>query len=675
MADMKTGTMLGERYRLNEKIGRGGMAEVWTADDDNLGRTVAVKIMLPQFAADQNFARRFKREAAAAATLQNPYIVNVYDWGHDGDTQYIVMEYVPGEDLKAMIDEHGPVTTKTAARIGSQVCQALAAAHHQDIIHRDIKPQNIMVKPDGNIKVMDFGIARAKNSTDQKTKMVLGTAHYVSPEQAQGLELTAASDIYSLGIVLYEITSGTLPFDGDDAVSVAMKQVEETPRPLSEVADGIDPGFEAIVMKCLEKKPEDRFMTAIELGHALDDYVNGSYTGDDFTEAETSLLPPMQNADATRVMPARSDAVKSSPMGSEASRRLGDDEAKNSPNRSKKILIASIAAAVVAVLLIALGVSSLTPVSVPDVVNMPSTDAAAAIEQAGLEVGDQEEVSSKDVQKGNIVSSDPAGGTPVKRGTTINLQVSSGPEQVTVPDISNMTEDEAVKALSDAGLNYSKGDSRSSSSVAEGHVLSQTPSVGATVDEGTTVTYVLSSGANTVYVPDLSGMTEDEAIKELGSIGLKGTVGKREASDTVEEGKIIGQNPSANIKVEEGTKVTITVSTGAASVKVPSLTGFTQARAKSELANVGLALGSITEEYTDNDDDKGTIIEQSLEPQSSAKKGATVDVIISKGMDPALKQQSTSESTSQSDSSATTNIANQNANATGSASNSAVNGA
>ena len=216
---------------------------------------VAVKVMLPQYAADPAFTQRFRQEAASAANLQSPYIVNVYDWGQDSGTYYIVMEYVRGSDLKTAIKERGAINQRKVAEIGSQVCQALSVAHNLDIIHRDIKPQNIMIQPDGNVKVMDFGIARAKNSVKTQTSSVLGTAHYVSPEQAQGKELTYASDIYSLGIVLYEAATGKLPFDGPDAVSVAMKQVQEQPVPPSQVNPAIDAALEDIIMKALDKKP------------------------------------------------------------------------------------------------------------------------------------------------------------------------------------------------------------------------------------------------------------------------------------------------------------------------------------------------------------------------------------------------------------------------------------
>ena len=240
--------VLGGRYTVQDRIGTGGMAIVYRGLDEVLGRTVAIKTMLPQYAADPSFAARFKQEAQAAAALQSPYIVSVYDWGKDGDTYYIVMEYLRGTDLKSGIRKHGALDSKKVAQIGSQIAQALSVAHRHDIIHRDIKPQNIMVQPDGNIKVMDFGIARAKNSHLTTDNSVLGTAHYVSPEQTQGKELGPTTDIYSLGIVMYEAATGRVPFDGDDAISVALKQVNEQPVPPTAVNPAVDSALESIIL-------------------------------------------------------------------------------------------------------------------------------------------------------------------------------------------------------------------------------------------------------------------------------------------------------------------------------------------------------------------------------------------------------------------------------------------
>ena len=269
------GKVLGGRYTVQDRIGTGGMAIVYRGLDEVLGRTVAIKTMLPQYATDPSFAARFKQEAQAAAALNSSYIVQVYDWGKDGDTYYIVMEYLRGTDLKSGIRKHGALDCKKVAQIGSQIAQALSVAHRHEIIHRDIKPQNIMVLRDGNVKVMDFGIARAKNSHLTTDNSVLGTAHYVSPEQTQGKELGPTTDIYSLGIVMYEAATGKVPFEGDDAISVALKQVNEQPMPPSQINPNVDPSLESIILKCMQKDPAARFQTADELYHVLRDYMAG----------------------------------------------------------------------------------------------------------------------------------------------------------------------------------------------------------------------------------------------------------------------------------------------------------------------------------------------------------------------------------------------------------------
>ena len=325
--------VLGGRYTVQDKIGTGGMATVYRGLDEVLGRTVAIKTMLPQYATDPSFAARFKQEAQAAAALQSPYIVSVYDWGKDEDTYYIVMEYLRGTDLKSGLRKHGALDSKKVAQIGSQIAQALSVAHKHDIIHRDIKPQNIMVQPDGNIKVMDFGIARAKNSHLTQDNNVLGTAHYVSPEQTQGKELGPTSDLYSLGIVMYEAATGEVPFKGDDAISVALKQVNEQPVPPSQLNPNVDPQLEAIILKCMQKDPAARFQTADDLSKTLRDYLAGRLAQVNVAVAPgvgattvtpaggtTTVLNPGEGA--TRVQKPvvnRGQRINSSPYDSEVS--------------------------------------------------------------------------------------------------------------------------------------------------------------------------------------------------------------------------------------------------------------------------------------------------------------------------------------------------------------------
>lgn len=629
MTDIKKGTILSGRYELIEKIGRGGMAEVWGGKDTVLGRNVAVKIMLPQFAMDPEFVTRFRHEAAAAANLQNPYIVNIYDWGHDEDVQYIVMEYVQGQDLKHLIQNKGVLPCKSAAKIGAQVCQALTTAHGQDIIHRDIKPQNIMVQPNGQVKVMDFGISRAKNSTEQKTQMVLGTAQYVSPEQAQGLDLSAASDIYSLGIVLYESVTGQLPFDGEDAVSVAIKQVEEEPLPPSHLNRNVDPAFEAIVTKALAKDPADRFLSVQEMFAALESYANGRV--DQSAAATQALNRP--EIDKTQAMPAPMNGNPRSYAAVPASPHQPGEPDESKLNKKKIAIIAGCAVAVLAIVA-ALVVMFVLPknVDVPDVAGQDVEAAQVAIENAGLTIGEIVDVPSADVEKGKVVGTDPEAGASVEKGSPVDIQVSSGPSQVEVPDISNMTEDQAKNALSALGLKGVRDADVFSADIEEGRVAEQNPVAKTSVDAGSTVHYSISAGADTVTVPDLSGMTEEAAMNILKDLGLEGLVGSRQPSDTVPVDCIISQNPAKGLKVETGTQISFTVSTGVATVNVPALAGLTQSAARSTLVNAGLVLGNVSEEYSD--EAKGTVIRQSAAEGSSIEKGSSVDIVLSRGPDP-----------------------------------------
>lgn len=564
------GRVFNNRYQITERIGIGGMAEVYRAQDNVLGRLVAVKVMLPQYAADPNFTQRFKQEAAAAANLQSPYIVNVYDWGQDEGTYYIVMEFVRGSDLKTAILERGAINQRKVAEIGSQVCQALSVAHGLDIIHRDIKPQNIMVQPDGNVKVMDFGIARAKNSVMTQTSSVLGTAHYISPEQAQGKDLTATSDIYSLGIVLYESATGRLPFDGPDAVSVAMKQVNDLPVPPREINPDIDPALEAIIMKAIAKNPEERFATAKDMRLALNDYLAGRPVnlGEGFTSAETvvmgGVVPPMGVADGTAVMPAMGGVNAASPTSAQRSYNANNTGGKKNNKKTIAIVIGIIAAlAVVGGIAFALmsgGGDDKDKVAVPSVVGKTVDEATAAIEEAGFELGKVEESFDDNVEAGQVISQDPKGDSKQAKGTKINLSVSKGTKAITVPDLSGKIADEAKKELTANGLKSASGEAEYSDTVEEGHVISQNPAAGTEVAKDSTVTYILSKGSAGIDVPNVVGQREGAAVTTLNNAGFYVNTDYME-SDTVEAGLVISQDPSSG-KRKEGDAVNIVVSTG-----------------------------------------------------------------------------------------------------------------
>ena len=570
MTGSMTGRVFNNRYQITERIGIGGMAEVYRAQDNVLGRLVAVKVMLPQYAADPNFTQRFRQEAAAAANLQSPYIVNVYDWGQDDGTYYIVMEFVRGSDLKTAIVQRGAINQRKVAEIGSQVCQALSVAHNQDIIHRDIKPQNIMVQPDGNVKVMDFGIARAKNSVMTQTSSVLGTAHYISPEQAQGKDLTAASDIYSLGIVLYEATTGQLPFDGPDAVSVALKQVNDLPVPPREINPDIDPGLEAIIMKAMAKNPAERFATANDMRLVLTDYLAGRPValGNGFTSAETVVMGGIAGAgmgaalaDGTQVMPG--GAVKPVTTNPTSYRTGGsgfnDDKKRNTKRTALIVAAVVVALAVVGVVVFSLLNASQSGSPVPSVVGKTQDEATQILQDAGFEVGTISSAYDENVATGLVISQDPPADSKRPEGTKVNLVFSQGTKMVSVPDLTNMTSDQAREELQKYGLIPSAGTAEYSDTVEKDHVARQSPAVGESVAEGTTVEYYLSLGPEGTEVPYVVGQSEGDATATLENKGFHVSVEQRTSDEPA--GTVISQTPSSGL-LKEGDTVNIVVSTG-----------------------------------------------------------------------------------------------------------------
>lgn len=589
--------LLGGRYQVQDKIGAGGMATVYRGLDEVLGRTVAIKTMLPQYANDPSFAARFKQEAQAAAALQSPYIVSVYDWGKDADTYYIVMEYLRGTDLKSGIRKHGALDCKKVAQIGSQIAQALSVAHKHDIIHRDIKPQNIMVQPDGNIKVMDFGIARAKNSHLTQDNSVLGTAHYVSPEQTQGKELGPTTDIYSLGIVMYEAATGQVPFQGDDAISVALKQVNEQPKPPSQLNPNVDPQLEAIILKCMQKSPADRFQTADELYRTLRDYLAGRMQA---VNSATAMLPvqptnklergakPMGGGTATMPRTERTGHF----YAQSATAQAAEEEAERQRKHRRNVILGAIGGIAVIALVIAAIVavigSGTEMRTVPNITNIPVDEAIEQIEANGFVAGEPEYTYNDTVEKGIVCEQDPAAYREMPEGSTINFKVSNGPtpiEQVVVPDLRNKTQEEAEQALKDANLAGNRGTDEESDEIDEGRVSSQDTEPGAKVDAGTTITYHISSGAGQKVIPNVIGDSQSSATQRLEDEGFEVSVS--EQYSTSPEGTVIDVYPGVGETAAAGSTVTITVSIGVQYVSVTDVRGWTGSQASTALTNSG----------------------------------------------------------------------------------------
>ena len=515
--------LFGRRYRATEKIGTGGMADVYKAVDETLGRTVAVKVMHASLAADPEFAARFRQEAQAAANLVSPNIVNIYDWGQDAGTYYIVMEYVRGSDLKSIIVQNGALPSKKVAEIGAQVCSALSVAHGYDIIHRDIKPHNIMVQPDGTVKVMDFGIARAGNTTMTQTGLVLGTAQYMSPEQAQGKPVTAASDLYSLGVVLYEAATGQLPFDADTPVAVALMQVNEPAVPPRVANPGVDSNLDRVTFKAMQKKTADRYVSADDLRKdlravAAERPVDTGHTGAGAGVAGVAAVAAgalprvgetavMHGADAATALLRVDKTTTMPPVSSGKSAVSSGRPAKERAARKRKPVVQWAVLAVLVVLLVAAGVNAankkkspisppaatvVTTAAIPAVGSMTRAEAKVALEGAGFTLGGVTEAYDGTVAAGSVVSQSPVPNMTAKRGSAVDLVLSKGPEMIAVPDVVGMPEAEAAKALKAAGFRTQAVPLEFGRDVPEDTVIEQTPLGDHAAAKGSVVSYVVS---------------------------------------------------------------------------------------------------------------------------------------------------------------------------------------
>ncbi len=653
--------VLGGRYLLKDRVGTGGMATVYRAQDQVLDRTVAVKIMLPQYAGDATFAARFKQEAQAAAGLSSPYIVGVYDWGKDGDTYYIVMEYLRGTDLKSGVKSHGALDPKKVAQIGSQISSALSVAHAHEIIHRDIKPQNIMVLPDGNIKVMDFGIARAKNSHLTQDNNVLGTAHYVSPEQTRGQELGPTSDIYSLGVVMYECATGRVPFDGDDAISVALKQVNEYAVPPSQVNPGVDANLERIILKCMEKDPANRFQSADELRQVLNNYISGRAVDVPEPTRVIGGAAEVQNPnEQTRAMVRPANAIgntKRTSVAGSSSPYEDDEKKKGGKGKIVAAVIAAIAVIGIAAAF-ALGAFGGNNVTVPNVLGKDQQSAISALESAGLEVGTVTNSYNDDYDEGEVCEQNPDANTEKPKGTKVNIVISKGKkpaDKVEVPALVGKTKAEAEEALSAVGL---KGNATEENNDADaGKVFEQGTAAGNKVEKGSTIEYKVSKGPDTVTVPGVTGQSKSDATNALTNAGFKVAYAE-DTSDDVSEGYVISQDVTG--KATSGSTVTITICTGpkTQSSTVPSVQGMTVTKAFSTLEAQGFKRGQVVDANGNavSESSYATAVVTGISPSGTQKAGTAISltVRVAESSSSSSSSSSTSSNTSSSTSTGTT---------------------
>lgn len=601
---LKEGIVLGERYQIISRVGSGGMADVYKAKDQKLDRLVAVKVLKPEFREDTNFVAKFGKEAQAAAGLSHPNVVNVFDVGEDRGLYYIVMELVEGITLKAYITRKGKLSVKEATSIAIQVSLGLEAAHNRGIVHRDVKPQNIIISTDGKVKLSDFGIAKATNS-NTITANVMGSVHYSSPEQVRGGASDARSDIYSLGITMYEMVTGRVPYDGDTTVAVAIKHLQEEMVPPSRYTPDIPYSMEQIILKCTQKNPDRRYQNMAQLIEDLKrslldpqgNFVNLSpLSAHAQTVQVTDSDRKQLNQTAQRQRYQEEDEEDEDYRQGSGDEEDEDDDAVSS-KLEKAITIGGflIGAVIVVILIIVIGnmtglfnrnrthdsssnsavtsSSSSQQVEVPDFLGSTLEEAQEEAERYNLTVEQAGTEASDEYEAGQILSQDPKEGTSVEEGSVVRVTVSSGPETVyaNVPvGIVGASQSEAEQAIRAAGL-VPQAQNASSDSVKIGYVISVDPGEGAQVEEGSSVTIVVSTGPEetpepevTVKIPDLIGWSQEEAIWALEDQGLNYTV--VEGYDaTLHIGDVIDMDPGVGEEVPEGTTVTLTINTEEAS--------------------------------------------------------------------------------------------------------------
>ena len=631
--------LLAGRYELIEKIGEGGMAVVYKAKDRLLNRYVAIKILRPEFTQDEQFLDSFKRESQAAAGLQHPNIVSIYDVGRTGNINFIVMELVDGRPLSDFIKENGHLDYKTTIDIAKQMASALAIAHKHQIIHRDVKPHNIMITSDGVAKLTDFGIARAVSNATMvaDTSKIIGSVHYFSPEQARGAYVDERSDIYSLGIVMFEMLTGRVPFDGETPVEVALKHInEDVPSP-AKLVPGIPPALDKVVLKATDKYQTERYKSADEMLEALKnvEFVT-QMVGDRVFAGETDNKPRRDESLVAPVMSSRREDREQEMVIAPANPRKPKAKPDDKKKKKRAIIIGVAAVAILALFGI-LYVSGIIggggkEVTVPDVKGMSYSEAKEVLEAKGLKIEKADEpIASQKIEKGKIVSQTPSKNSKVKKGRTVRVILSAGNTELKVPDLKGLSYKEAKTLLSEMGLQISKGDEVDSDSVTEGLIASQYPSAKTKVDKGDIITVNISRGKKDAVIPKLVGTTftsESDVSDILSKYGYKlGKVSYEESYET--PGTIIKQSPDAGTTAEKKTTVDIVISKAKSKATVPNLNGMTYDQAESALQSLGFSVGRVTEEEN-NGFTAGTVFKQYPAANSEYQTGSTVDIWIAK---------------------------------------------
>lgn len=608
------GMFVGDRYEIVNKIGTGGMSDVYKAKDHTLGRFVAIKVLKPEFSEDVNFVTKFRTEAQSAAGLEHPNIVNIYDVGSENGMHYIVMEYVEGITLKTYIEKKGQLTFKEAVSIAIQVGRGIEAAHNKGIIHRDIKPQNIIISTEGKVKVTDFGIARAATSNTISSD-VMGSVHYASPEQARNGFVDGKSDIYSLGIVMYEMVTGRVPFDGDTTVAVAIQHLQEEIVPPSAYAPNLPISMEKIILKCTQKNPDRRY------------------------ESMTALLADLRKA----LISPNEDFVVIAPVSQEKTRVIGEEEINKIKQETSNIYLSDED-------IVSHNQNHRDKFEKRDRFEEDDEDDEEAYDDDELEEMNpkmDKAITIMGIAAGVIIvaliifilvsffGNFKFGGSSNKANTETSETQADGIE---VPDLKGLTFDEAKEQLNAKGLGIKNAGTVASDQYDEGQIVSQTPDALTKAEANTTVEVTLSSGKGEVSVPPVTGMDETTAYNTLTNSGFTPVKDYAYSAD-VAQGNVIEQSPNAGSLAKAGDNVKIVISRGeeqaeATSVAVPGVTGLTEDAARSAIQNVGLAVGNVSSAYSDSVA-SGQIISQSPVVDTAVDAGTAVDFVVSMGAEPA----------------------------------------
>ena len=617
-----TGTLFAGRYRVTRKLGGGGMADVYLAEDQELGRRVAVKILHNRYQNDVQFVERFRREATHAAGLSHPNIVAIFDRGEVDGSYFIVMEYVEGRTLKELIRSRGPCPIPVAIAYTRQILSALRYAHRNGVVHRDIKPHNVIVDPEGVVKVTDFGIARAGASQMTEEGAIIGTAQYLSPEQARGAPVDQTSDLYSTGVVLYELLTARVPFSGESPVEIAMKHIGETPKSPSDLRPEVPEDLDLVVLRALSKEPKERYQSASAMDSDLEAVARGGHVPVETAEAATLLLAGASGDGDTAVtqVARRPRPVAGYPTDFDPMRR-----------RRRPIWPWLAGAGALLVLLIA-GVllfdtvrdqlEGVKPVAVPYVVALREDQAVGLINEEGL-VPRVRRVSHSEVPEGVVIAQNPTEGTRVEEGSRVLLDVSAGKPEVTIPSVVGQSRDSAVAELTDAGLDAQVKEVNSEKPA--GTVTAQDPEAGTLVVEGTGVRINVSAGPRPISVPSVVNLPYDQARAELQGAGFD--VARVDVASDLAKGIVVDQSPSGGTESDRGTTVTLSVSRGPSTVAVPDVTFQDATVAQATLENSGFRVRQVVEQ-TDDPALDGIVTAQEPVGSTQAEPNSLVTIYV-----------------------------------------------